>query len=138
MYSIEEASYGFRIVSSGEVSRAEAEKLRLELMRLMTTQGGPFSMLADLRGMISAKPEVLEIVGKMQADSKLMSLKRAAIIVSSPVVRAQIKQSTFKAGTENTDRFIDASQTDDWETQALAWVEDAVEPVGTLQPLPGK
>ncbi len=100
-------------------------------MQLMALQSGSFSLIADLRAMIPSKPEVVEVIAKMQAVCKLMSLKRAAVVVASPEVTAQMKHSAFRAGTGNIDRFIDASRSENWEAQALAWVQDAVEPEDT-------
>jgi hypothetical protein len=128
LYKIDQASFGFRIIATNAIDLDEAKRLRSELLNAVSEYRKPFSVIADVRGLIPSDPKVLEIIHEMQIECKHMGLERVATIVSSPVVKAQMIQATFNAGTAHIDRFIDASKAKDWEQQALAWVETAIEP----------
>ena len=128
MFNLEDTPYGFKITATGTFDVTEAEQLRTEILQALSVHAQPFSLLVDIRGLISTSPEVFLVIEEIQSICKLKSLKRTAIIISSPVLRRQMQQSMFNAGTTKADRFIDASNTDDWENQALAWVVDSVEP----------
>ena len=131
MHNIEATSYGFRLTVTGAMNTAEAEEQKLELLQTLSTCNQPFSLLVDVRGLIPAEPEVFKEIEEMQTACKLMSVRRTAIVFSSPVLKAQIKQGSFVTGTVEVDRFIDASRVHNWEEQALAWVVEGIEPVST-------
>jgi anti-anti-sigma regulatory factor len=128
MYNLEETSYGFRITATGTMDATKAEQLKAELLQALCAHTQPFSLLVDIRGLIPTGPVVLEAIQEMQSVCRLMSLRRTAVIISSPELKEYIQQSGSIAGTTAADRFIDASKIDDWEDRALAWVKDAIEP----------
>ncbi len=134
MHKIVTASYGFRITVSGPMDSAEAEQLKSKLLRALSSHNQPFSLIVDLREMVATEPGVLEVIEDTQKACKFMSLVRTALLVSSPVLKAQILQTGFSSGTAEADRFIDTSKADNWEEQALAWVVNAVEPSCCLKP----
>jgi hypothetical protein len=131
MHNIERTAYGFRITNSGKFSSHEAEEFRHELLRTLSEHQKPFSLLIDIRELIPLSPDVADMMRSVQEACHQMSLERAAIIISSPVLREQAVQVSFNSKTKRHDRFIDASKYPDWEQQAIAWLVEGKEPCGT-------
>lgn len=129
MQKIEKTDFGFRIINTGQLNLTDAEAFKFMVLEALSSHSSSFSLIVDLRGLIPLEPKVIEVVKEIMKTRTRMSLVRAAIIVSSPVIKAQHRQMSFDTRTTQFDRTIDASKYPDWEERALAWVRDGVEPV---------
>jgi hypothetical protein len=132
VHRVESTPYGFKIMASGLMNSAEAEELRGKLLSAIKEFGRPFSLLVDVRELIPADPDALDTIREIQTTTKDMNLERAAIVVSSPVLKNQAVRVSFGAATRENDRFIDAAGTPDWQEKALGWVEKGIEPENKL------
>jgi hypothetical protein len=129
MQIIEKTDYGFRITNSGLLTLPEAESFKFKLLEKLSGHQSSFSLLVDIRGLIPLEPEVAEVIKEIMRTCAQMSIIRAAIVVSSPVIKAQQQQMSYDSLTAQFDRTIDASKYLDWEERALAWVKEGTEPV---------
>jgi hypothetical protein len=129
MRKIDKTDYGFRITTTGQLTLPEAEEFKFKLLETLSSHQSSFSLIVDIRGLIPLEPRVVEVIKEIMRTCAQMSIIRAAIIVSSPVIKAQQQQMSFDTLTANIDRTIDASKFHDWEERALAWVKHGVEPV---------
>ena len=126
MYDIEETDYGLRITLSGRFDPEEAAAFSEEVRSRIRRLDDGFSVFADLRGMDAFTPEVGEQVAELMAFCNEQGMGRSADVVDSATTSLQMEQLVEQAGID--ERVLDASATDDWERQALAWIEDGVEP----------
>jgi hypothetical protein len=122
MYTIESTDYGFKLAVRGKVDRDIAEQIRFELLRALAMHNRPFCLFVDLREMIPIGPETIGTVVEIHDSCHELSLIRAALVVSSPVVRGQMEQISFDGDSIHRDRFFDALNDPDWESKAINWV----------------
>jgi hypothetical protein len=130
MYKIEETSYGFRVTTTGSFAMDEIDQLKLDLLSTLAGHNRPFSLLLDARKMIPPAPAIRDAFIELHASVWQLSCERVAFIIESPVAKGQIRQMHYSASPNSQDRIFDATRCSDWETRALAWVADGVEPVG--------
>ena len=128
MYKIEKTNYGYHITFSGLMSEAEAVQFKTEVEGILPSLKQPWSSVIDLQTWVPAGPEILMLLHQVEQLSKNHGLQRRAIIVRSPVVKAQAAQLSFISETDAFERRIDASKVDNWEEQAIAWAVHGVEP----------
>ena len=128
MYKIEKADYGFRITASGDMDLFESERLTLDLLDTLSAHDRQFSLLIDIRRLTPFAPEVLPNILKTHVMCKRMSMRRAAIIIDSPELRSQGKYISSSVKSASGDRFIVASEVENWEKKALDWVMNSIEP----------
>lgn len=133
MHKIETTSYGCRISAWGAMDVPDVERLKCDILSALSDQTRPFSLIIDIRNLIPVSPEALDGMAGIEAMCREMSIIRAALIFSSPVIREQAKRVSHAAKTMGINRLIDASRLEDWEEQALAWVKHGVEPTGSMQ-----
>ncbi|MFH1699666.1 MAG: hypothetical protein ABIE07_03680 [Candidatus Zixiibacteriota bacterium] len=132
MYKIEETYYGYHTTFSGVMSEAEALRFKSEVKTILSSQKQPWSSVVDLQAWIPAGPEILMLLRHVEQLTKKHGLQRRAVIVRSPVIKAQATQLSFASETNSYERRIDASKVDNWEEQAIAWAAHGVEPVSTF------
>jgi hypothetical protein len=64
-----------------------------------------------------------------------VGLERMAIIYTSPVLRASIRQIQHLSGTVGIAKYINAAKYDNAEQIALAWAVDGFEPEAIANPI---
>ncbi|MFT4920999.1 MAG: hypothetical protein ACI8XM_000191 [Haloarculaceae archaeon] len=121
MYEIEQTAYGLRITLSGQLDAAESEAFAEEVRSQVRQLDDGFSVLADLRGMEAFPPEVGEQIAELMAFCNEQGMGRSADVVETATTSLQMEQLVEQAGID--ERVIDASSVDDWEQQALEWIE---------------
>jgi hypothetical protein len=126
MYDIEQTDYGLRLTLSGQFDADEAQAFISDVQSESRELEEGFSVLADLRGMEAFPPEVGERIAELMAFCNEQGMSRSADVVESATTSLQMEQLVDQAGID--DRVIDASAVDDWEQQALAWIEQGTEP----------
>ncbi len=128
MYRIEKTAYGTRVTFGGRLTADEAKQFAVELAGLREQLKGPRAVIVDIRSLLPPEPRVIELLNQAFAESKETGLQRAAVIVSSPVVKGQAIQIAFVAQVANDTRYFDSSKTSDWEALSLDWALNGVDP----------
>jgi hypothetical protein len=128
MYHLETTDYGYRITSTGEVDLDEVLRMKEELLATFAAHDGPFSIVVDARRRIPLDGRTVQAIEELHKAARRSGVRRAAIIVDSPVVKAQELQIGHSSHTDGIDRIIDAGRTPDWEKQAIAWAAHGIEP----------
>jgi len=110
----------------------EIKQFKTQLADSLNVYNKPFSLFVDIRDFVPAEIDVIRQIQEIQKMCRHKSIKRAAVIISSPVVKRQLMQSSYISETSDIDRIIDATKADNWEEQALEWIEHAVEPLSAI------
>jgi len=131
-YEIKATEYGFRITQKGSFDLEEVEQYRSDVLRTLAQHDRPFSILIDSRKLVLPTPEVLEVFHQLHQAVWMMSCIRGAVIIESPVARNMLRQQYTVADIRSNDRIIDARKHPNWESMAISWIIDAVEPVEVL------
>jgi hypothetical protein len=126
MYDIERTGYGLRLTVSGQFDAAEAGAFAREIQSEARQLEEGFGVFADLREMEAFPPEVGEQIAELMEFCEQQGMGRSADVVESATTSLQMEQLVAQAGID--ERVIDASAVDDWETQALDWIEHGREP----------
>mgnify|MGYP001251262726 CR=1 FL=1 len=124
MYKISKTKYGLHIEMGGIYGENEIEEYIFEKEKLMSELDGPFSLIIDLRTAIPPKFEDVELLKDSQSKMNDSKLHKMVIIVNSPIIMGQAKQVGFLAGIESKTKYINASIIENWEEEALNWVND--------------
>ncbi len=132
MFRIDKTSYGYRLTLGGDLTVVETLRLKTELAAVIGGLRPPFGVIVDIRALMPIMPEAKVYLQECEQLAKDAGLQRRAVILQSPVVKAQVKQLSLLSKTDNIERRINASLTDDWEELALAWVVEGVEPSPAL------
>ncbi len=128
MYTIEKTSYGYKIMQDCAFSVEEVERYKSDVIDTLVRHRGTFSLLIDSRKLVLPTPDVLEVFSQLHKIVWQMSCERVSIIVESPVAKGMAVQACSDSPLDSNDRVIDARKYPDWETRALAWIVDAIEP----------
>ena len=128
MYKIENTYYGYHITFSGLMDEAEAMKFKEEVESILPTLRQPWSSIIDLQTWVPPESKVLMVLNKVEQLSREHGLQRRAIILRSPLIKAQATQLSFMSGTRDFERCIDASKVENWEEQAIGWAVHGLEP----------
>lgn len=127
MYKIEKTDYGLHLVISGLLSVDEIEKFVDDIRDFTIKAEGPFSMLCDVRKIVTPPEEIMALFMKSQLIVK-EKLLRMAMVVSSPVVFGLAKQLSFQSGLNDVTQFISSLKTDDWEKACFDWILEGIKP----------
>lgn len=128
MYSIVRTDYGLHITMGGQYAPEEIKTYLVEKEAFLDTIVGPYSVLVDLRSAIPAHDADEHLLAQSQRKMSQNNLVRMAIIVISPVLEVQGRQVILSAGVGDRTRIINANKTRSWETAALDWIVNGVEP----------
>jgi hypothetical protein len=128
MYSIEPTSYGFKLVFGGVMNGTEVDRWLEESRRALQGHAPDFCVFVDMRTLGPLDKEGRDAMRRGQAMYLNHGMKRSVVILSNPVTTQQFKSIAWESGIAETERYIDASADPDWETTALNWLLDGVEP----------
>lgn len=126
MYDVERTSYGLRLTISGQFSPDEAKEFVQEVKTQTRKQDRSFCVFADLRDMEAFPPEVGKQITELMEFCKDHGMQRSVDVVETATTSLQMEQLVDQAGIN--ERIIDASTTDDPESQAIEWLEQGTEP----------
>lgn len=129
MYKIEIKDYGFKFTFAGFIKEFEMQEYFEQAKKALVNSGlKKYCVLVDNTGLKPLPPESKNIIDKAQRMFKKGGLIRSVLLLSNPVTTLQFKKIAKETGVYEYERFIDTSQTDDYEKIAEAWLTDAKDP----------
>jgi hypothetical protein len=128
MYQVQKTVFGSRITMAGTFSEEEAHQFSAELAQLRAATPGPRCCILDIRTLVPPESKVVDLITEALGLASDSGLRRAAIIVNSPVIKGQAIQVAFRAKAVDACRYFDASKIENWEELSLDWVVNGVEP----------
>jgi hypothetical protein len=132
MYDVQQAEYGLRLSIEGFITEDEMEGYCKAIREAADDQTGSFGVLADMRETTAMPDESEEELKRAMGYCDRNGLERAAGIIESATTAIQLQQmaeDVNHAGGNTV--FIDASELEDWESTALEWVKEGIEPAKT-------
>jgi hypothetical protein len=128
VFKIERKDYGVRLTFSGMILTDEMALWLVESQKAVLTLPERFGVFVDMR---TLRPLVEASQRTMHAGQRLYKengLERSVVILDNDVVTMQFKRIAKETGIDKWERYIDASQTPDWEAKGLEWVIHGVDP----------
>jgi hypothetical protein len=128
MYKIETTEYGLKLIFQGFISKEELKRCHLEIAKIVPMLKKGFSVLHDMRGMQTLRPDARELQKRSMVNAKKAGHGRAAQIVNNTIAAIQFKRLAKEAGVSDTSRQIDASSVSDCEKVAIDWLVKGIDP----------
>jgi len=135
MYTTEKTDYGMKYTFGGLISAEECRGWLKESAQLLDESDGGFCVFVDMRTLAPLDPEGQDVMQEGQRLHRQRGMKRSVVILSSPVIRMQFQHIALDTGIYQWERYIDASQTPNWEQVGLDWLLNVIDP--DLQPVAG-
>jgi len=132
MYDIEQTGYGLRLTLEGFVQVDEMENYCEEVRRAADEQIGSFSVVADMRKANAMPDESAEELRELMAYCDQQGLERATGVIDSATTAIQTQELAENVNhADGNTIFINSEDIDDWESAAVGWAEDGIEPSET-------
>ncbi len=128
MYNIEKKDYGFKLTFSGTVDASEMANWVKDAEKALVGQNGSFGVFVDMRELNPLTNEAKAEMEKGQKLFKEKGMQRSVVILNSAILTMQFKKIAQETGIYAWERYIDASNTPDWEAKGVAWIKNGIEP----------
>ena len=128
MYTLETAPFGFKVTISGQVTHDEAMRVLVESRERLKSAKRPFGVLVDIRGLSPLAEDVQQVIDETQRLFRKEGLERSTVVLASAVMTMQFKRIARETGVYAHERYIDAAKEPRWESLALGWIIDGVDP----------
>lgn len=128
MYKIEKTNYGYKLEFEGFIQVDEMVKWLEESKKHLENTTGSFQLLVDMRKL---KPLPEDAQAKMEEGQKLYKekgMERSCVILDNVVTRMQFMRIAKETGIYAFERYIDASNSEDWEKEAMDWLLSEKDP----------
>ena len=126
-YTVSATPFGYRASFTAPFPPAEAQAWFAELKRVLPRTPRPFGQLIDAREQKVQDAGSVPIVEEAQNWVRAQGMNRSAVVVSSTLVKMNLTRMSRETGMIEYERYIDGSDPA-WETKAMAWLKDGVEP----------
>lgn len=128
MYRIEKTDFGLKLTFADFITSEEMEKWLHEAQSALHSTKKPFGVLVDMR---TLKPLKSDAQVHMETGQKLFrekGMERSAVILNDLITTMQFQRLARQTGIYQWERYLNSQTTPDWETHALKWVKDGVDP----------
>ena len=128
IYTIEKKPYGLRVAFDGMMDVETAKKFATEFMQILAGIDRSIGLLIDLNRAKPMPPESQAPVDECYKAVVRKGLTRAASIVPSAIMKMQMVRLSKEHGTYDKARYIDSTANSNWESIALNWIENGIDP----------
>lgn len=128
MYKIEMRPSGFLLTFSGFITADEMQKWVDESRDALKTAVAPFGVIVDMRELKPLPVDAKEVMETGQKLYKMAGMQRSFVAVNDSVTAMQFKRIAKDSGIYAWERYIDASQSPDWQKAAVDWVKNGIDP----------
>ena len=133
MYTAEKTDYGMKFTFGGLFSAEECRDWLKEAGQLLDDSDGDICVFVDMRTLAPLDAEAQDVMQEGQRLYREGRMLRSVVILNSPVIRMQFQHIAHDTGIYKWERYIDASQTPNWEQVGLDWLLNGIDP--DLQPV---
>ncbi|HOE92024.1 MAG TPA: hypothetical protein PKZ69_02525 [Candidatus Cloacimonadota bacterium] len=128
MFSVDQTSYGVKIMFSGAMNKEEMSVWLEESKRITSKLPSKFGVFVDMRNLKPLEAEAQKVLEEGQKHYKIKGMERSVVIVNNPIVKMQFTRLAKQSGIYEWERYIDASQHGDWEKRGEAWLTSSIDP----------
>ncbi len=128
MYQIDKTDFGLKLTFSDIIHADEMEKWLHEAQAALISIKKPFGVIVDMSAL---KPLKSDAQIHMETGQKLFrekGMERSAVILNDLITTMQFQRLARQTGIYQWERYINLHTVSDWETQAVKWVKDGVDP----------
>ena len=129
MYKIEKHRVGYFLTFSDYLSVPDAHNWFHKSKSILEHDNpSEFGVIVDMRTLQLIPREARRILIKGQKYFQNKGLVRSAVILKDSVTKYQFIKIAQESGIWEGERYIDASIIPNWNSAALQWVEDGIDP----------
>jgi hypothetical protein len=130
MHNIAKQNYGYQLTFGGNIDLDEIKRWREESRAALVGAPKTFGVLIDMRslGPGGLRPEAQPVMVDGQEMYRKAGMVRSCVILQSATVTMQFQRLAKESGIDSYERYINAAAHPDWQTKAIAWIENKVEP----------
>ena len=128
MYTIEKKGYGYKLTFEGSIDVDEMNAWIDESKQVLLTAPSEFGVFVDMR---TLNPLGHVAQGGMEEGLRFYKAKgmlRSVVIVDNVSTQLQYVDTANDTGSDNWERYVDASSEPDWEAVGIAWIVDGIDP----------
>lgn len=128
MYKIDKTDFGLKLTFSDSIHADEMEKWLHDAQTTLLSLKKPFGVVVDMR---TLKPLKSDAQVHMETGQKLFrekGMERSVVILNDLITTMQFQRLARQTGIYQWERYLNTQTTPDWETQALKWVKDGIDP----------
>lgn len=133
MYTTEKTDYGVKFTFGGLFSAEKCRDWLKDAAKLLDECNSEFCVFVDMRTLAPLDAEAQDVMQEGQRLHRQRGMLRSVVILNSPVVRMQFQHIAHDTGIYKWERYIDASQTPNWEKVGFDWLLNGIDP--DLQPV---
>ena len=127
MFKIEETKYGYHLIFSDPLTRAEMIEWIYESKTILQNSPKKFGVLVDMRFLSPLSDEARFFMTDGQMIYKKFGMERSAVIVSNNLTLKQFQIIAKKTDIYVWERYYDASIYNDWERRSLDWIIQGID-----------
>jgi hypothetical protein len=130
MHKISKQNYGYQLTFGGTIDLDEITEWREESRSALVGRTKSFGVLIDMRGLGPGglRSDAQPVMVQGQELFRKAGMVRSCVILQSATVTMQFQRLARESGIDSYERYINAAADADWETKAVAWIENKVEP----------
>ncbi len=128
MTKIEKKGFGYQLTFSGFIPVEEMAQWVADSKNTLSSSSGSFGVLIDMRELSPLSNAAREKMEEGQKLYKAKGMQRSCVVVNQGILATQFKLIAQKTGIYDFERYIDASITPNWESKAIDWIKNGIDP----------
>ena len=128
MYKIDKTYYGFKLTFGDFIKEDEMKQWVEESRSALSGAPASFGVFVDMRTLKPLPPGAQSYMEEGQKLYKDKGMKRSVVILNSASIQMQFKRLAKESGIYAWERYIDASNTPNWEKVGVDWIMNGVDP----------
>lgn len=130
MYRIAKKNFGYQLTFEDRIDVAEMTRWRDEVQAALAGAPQSFGVLIDMRSLKPGgiQPDAQKVMVDGQGLFKKAGMQRSCVILQSATITMQFERIARESGIFAFERYVNAARMPDWETKALAWIQNRIDP----------
>lgn len=128
MYQIDKTDFGLKLTFSDFIAADEMEKWLHDAQSALQSTRKPFGVIVDMRHLKPLKSDAQVHMENGQKMFREKGMERSVVILNDLITTMQFQRLARQTGIYQWERYINVQTTPDWETHAVKWVKEAVDP----------
>lgn len=127
MYDIKKTDFGLRLTFGGYIEIDELRQWFADLEKALKDAPQRFGVFVDMRELTPMPAECQDLMTRAQATAKRKGMRRSVVILDSTVTGNQFKRLASASGIAGDEKYINASETPNWEKEGIAWLLEVLD-----------
>lgn len=128
MFKIKKEMYGFKLEFRDFIKANEMKQWVNESQKVLMTAPAEFGVFVDMRELKPLPQDAQNLMEDGQKMYKQRGMNRSVVILDNAITTMQFQRIAKETGIDKWERYIDASETLNWESLGTNWVINGMEP----------